>query len=200
MGKVILGMTMSLDGFITDWNGSVDRLYPDLPGLRKTEFLQESIRTTGAVVMGRRAYEMGEGDFTGYEYQTPIFVLTHRIPENVAKGENNRLAFTFVTEGIERAIEMAKAAAGDQNVTVIGGANTAQQCINAGLVDELEVGIVPVLLGAGLRFFEHLDTGRIELESARAIEEGGVTYLIYNVVKDKVGSHEAERGRPERRR
>src|SRR5207249_3435023 len=87
--KVILGTTMSLDGFINDRNGSVQSLYPDLEELRKTEMLQESIRTTGAVVMGRHAYDMGEGDFTDYEYQVPIFVLTHHVPEKVAKGEYN---------------------------------------------------------------------------------------------------------------
>jgi dihydrofolate reductase len=127
MGKVILGTTMSLDGFINDRNGSVSRLYPDLAALRKTEMLQESIKTTGAVVMGRRAYDMAEGDFTDYEFQVPIFVLTHDAPEKAAKGENERLTFTFVTGGIESAIEKAKVAAGDKYVTVIGGANTAQQ-------------------------------------------------------------------------
>jgi dihydrofolate reductase len=151
-------MAMSLDGFVNDRNGDVGRLYPDLEALRKTEMLQESIKTTGAVVMGRRAYDMAEGDFTGYEFQVPIFVLSHDVPEKVAKGENERLSFTFVTDGIESAIEKAKAAAGDKYVTVIGGANTAQQCIQAGLLDEIQIGIVPVLLGEGLRLFEHIGT------------------------------------------
>jgi dihydrofolate reductase len=74
------------------------------------------------------------------------------------------LTFTFVTDGIESAIEKAKAAAGGKNVTVIGGANTAQQLIRAGLLDEIQIGIMPVLLGEGLRFFEHLGTEHIELE------------------------------------
>ncbi len=69
MAKVIVGMTVSLDGFVNDRNGSVARLYPDLAALRKTEVLQEAIADTGAVVMGRRAYEMANGDFTGYEFQ-----------------------------------------------------------------------------------------------------------------------------------
>src|SRR5213082_488570 len=136
MGNVIVGATMSLDGFMNDRNGSVSRLYPDLEALRSTEMLQEEMRTTGAVVMGRRAYDMAAGDFTDYEYQVPIFVLTHEVPEKAAKGENERLACTFVTDGIESAIEKAKAAAGDKDVTVVGGANTAQQCVRAGLVDE----------------------------------------------------------------
>lgn len=85
MAKVILGMTMSLDGFVQDRNGSVERLYPDLEALRNDASLQDAIRTTGAVVMGRRAYDMASGDFTGYEFQTPIFVVTHHPPERVAK-------------------------------------------------------------------------------------------------------------------
>src|SRR5438270_12088143 len=105
MGKVIIGATMSLDWFMNDRHGDVSRLYPDLEALRRTEMLQEEIRTTGAVVMGRHAYDMAEGDLTGYEYQVPIFVLTHHIPEQASKGENDRLTVTFVTDGIERAIE-----------------------------------------------------------------------------------------------
>src|SRR5947207_8807145 len=101
MGKVIIGATMSLDWFMNDRNGDVSRLYPDLEALRSTEMLQEEIRTTGAVVMGRRAYDMAEGDVTDYEYQVPIFVLTHDVPEQVVKGENDQLTVTFVTEGIE---------------------------------------------------------------------------------------------------
>jgi len=183
MGKVLFGMAMSLDGFVNDRNGDVGRLYPDLEALRKTEMLQESIKTTGAVVMGRRAYDMAEGDFTGYEFQVPIFVLSHDVPEKVAKGENEGLSFTFVTDGIESAIEKAKAAAGDKYVTVIGGANTAQQCIQAGLLDEIQIGIVPVLLGEGLRLFEHIGTEQIELESTRVIESPGRTDLRFRVVK-----------------
>src|SRR5437899_9702813 len=116
MGRVIVGATMSLDWFMNDRNGDVSRLYPDLEALRRTEMLQEEIQTTGAVVMGRRAYDMAEGDLTDYEYQVPIFVLTHHLPEKVAKGENDQLTVTFVTSEIERAIEQAKAAAGDKHV------------------------------------------------------------------------------------
>ena len=183
MGKVILGTTMSLDGFINDRNGDVSRLYPDLDALRKTEVLQESIRTTGAAVMGRRAYDMAQGDLTGYEYQAPIFVLTHRVPHEAPKGENERLTLTFVTDGIESAIRQAKAAAGDKNVTVIGGANTAQQCIRAGLADEIHVDVRPILLGAGLRFFEHLGNVQVELERTRVIECPDFTQLEFRVVK-----------------
>jgi len=76
MAKVIVGTTMSLDGFMNDRQGSLGRLYPNLEDLRETEMLQESMRSTGAVVMGRHAYDLANGDFTGYEYQVPIFVVT----------------------------------------------------------------------------------------------------------------------------
>src|SRR5258708_28574351 len=111
MGKVVGGMTMSLDGFVNGRNGDMSRLYPDLVELRKTEMLQESMKATGAVVMGRGAYDLGEGDFTDYEYQVPIFVLTHHVPESAAKGHNDRLTITFVPNGIESAINQTKAAA-----------------------------------------------------------------------------------------
>ena len=183
MGKVIVGTTMSLDGFMNDRNGEVSRLYPDLEALRSTAMLQEEIRMIGAVVMGRRAYDMGEGDLTDYEYQVPIFVLTHHVPEQAVKGENDQLTVTFVTDGIQRAIEQAKAAAGDKHVMVVGGANTAQQCLRAGLVDEIHIGIVPVLLGEGLRFFEPLANEQLELERTRVFESPTRTDLWFRVVK-----------------
>ena len=126
---------------------------------------------------------MAKGDFTDYEFQVPIFVLTHHVPEKVAKGENERLTFTFVTDGIESAIQKVKAAAGGKHVMVIGGANTAQQCIQAGLVDQIQIGIVPILLGEGLRFFEHLGSEPIELERMRILESPTRTDLWFRVVK-----------------
>jgi dihydrofolate reductase len=181
MGKVVLGMTMSLDGFVNDRDGSVSRLYVDMGELHETEGLQEAMRDTGAVVMGRRSYEMANGDFTGYEFQVPIIVVTHHPPEQVAKGENAHLKFHFVSDGVESAVRQAKAAAGDKDVTIIGGADIAQQCIRAGLVDELQVGIAPVLLGGGLRFFEHL--GVVELEQTRVIRSRGRTDIYYRVMR-----------------
>lgn len=179
MGKVIVGTTMSLDGFIKDRQGSVEALYPDLEALRQTEMLQASMRTTGAVVMGRHAYDMANGDFTGYEYQAPIIVLTHHPPERVARGTNDKLTFTFVIDGIEHAIQEAKAAAGEKDVTVIGGASTAQQCINAGLFDELQIGIVPILLGGGLRFFDNIALENLELEQIGILESTSRIDLRY---------------------
>jgi dihydrofolate reductase len=168
---------------MNDRNGDVSRLYPDFEALRTTEMLQEEIRTTGAVVMGRRAYDMAEGDLTDYEFQVPIFVLTHHIPAQVTKGQNDRLTVTFVTDGIESAIAKAKAAAGDKHVTVVGGAHTAQQCLQAGLVDEIRIGIVPVFLGEGLRFFEPLINEQMELERTRVFVSPTRTDLWFRVVK-----------------
>lgn len=183
MGKVLAGMTMSIDGFVNDRNGSVGALYHDFKELRETEALQKSMKTTGAVVMGKRSYEMGQGDFTGYEYQVPLFVVTHVVPATVAKGENGKLAFHFVTTGIESAIKQAKAAAGDKDVTVVGGPNIVQQCIKAGLLDELQVSIMPILLGEGLRFFEHLGPELIQLQKIEVLEAAQRTDITFRIVK-----------------
>ena len=130
--------------------------------------------------MGRRAYAMGDPDsyVDSYEYQVPIFLLTHAVPERLPK-QSERLTFTFVTDGIDSAIRHAKAAAGDKNVTVVGGASTVQQCLTAGLADELHIDIMPLLLGEGLRLFEHLGSEPIELEGIRVIESPGVTHLRF---------------------
>jgi len=183
MGKVIVGTTMSLDGFISDRNGDLSPLYPDLDALRKTEWLQEEIKTTGAAVMGRHTYDVGQGDFTNYEFQVPIFVLTHQVPAQTAKGQNERLKIIFVTDGIESAIEKAKSVAGDKDVLIIGGADVSQQILEKGLADELNIGIAPLLLGEGLRFFDHLDIGKIELEKTSVSEALGVTNIRFRINK-----------------
>lgn len=186
MSKVILGMTISLDGFINDRSGSVGALYPDLDTLRDTEPLRESIQNTGAVVMGRHSFDMAQDPdwFAGnYEYQVPIFVLTHKVPKKMPK-QTGDLTFTFVTDGIESAIRQAKAAAGDKDVNIIGAASTAQQCLKAGLADELHVDVMPVLLGRGLRIFENLADERIQLERIKVMElPAGRTHLRYRIVR-----------------
>ena len=109
----------------------------------------------------------------------PTFVLTHTVPQQwVYEGS----PFEFVTDGVESAVEQAKQAAGDKNVAV-GAASIAQQCLRAGLLDEIHVDLVPLLLGGGVRLFEHLGSTPIELESTRVIEAPGVTHLTYRVVK-----------------
>ena len=185
-GKVVLGMTISLDGFINDCDGSVAALYPDLVAWGETEQGKESIQNTGAVVMGRNSYAMAEDPdwFVGnYEYQVPIFVLTHEPPVRHPK-ESEDLTFTFVTDGIESAIRQAKAAAGNKEVNVIGAASIAQQCLKAGLADELHVDIMPVFLGGGLRPFEGIDAKQVQLERVHVMElPGGRTHLRFRVIK-----------------
>lgn len=179
MSRVILGMTTSLDGFINDRNGSVGSLYPDLAGLRNTEPLKEAIEKTGAVVMGRNSFAMAKDpDFYAgnYEFQVPIFVVTHQAPKQRPK-ETSELTFTFVTDGVESAIEQAKAAAEDKEVTVIGGASIAQQVMKAKLADELQIDIMPVLLFGGLRPFDNIDMARLSLERLAVVElPGGRTH------------------------
>ncbi len=186
MGKVVAGMTISLDGFVNDRDGSVSSLYPDLAALSETEEARKSIETTGAVVLGRRAYAMGDPDSyaDSYEYQVPIFVVTHQVPEKLPK-QNEALTFTFVTDGTKSAIAQAKVAAGDRDVTVIGGASTFQQCLRAGVVDELHLDLVPVLLGQGLRLFENLAAEAVELEKLEVTEAPLRTHLKFRVVKRK---------------
>ena len=113
----------------------------------------------------------------------PIFVLAHQASETVAKGENDRLRFTFVTDGIEHAIAQARAAAGAKDVAVIGGAQTVQQCLQAGLVDELQIDLVPLLLGGGLRLFEQPGSEPVELERLRVIEYPWFTHLRFRVLR-----------------
>ena len=181
MAKVIVGTTMSLDGYMNDRQGSLGLLYPNLEELQQTEMLQESMQSTGAVGMGRHAYDMASGDFTGYEYQVPIFVLTHNPPQQVTKGQNDRLTITFITDGIHSAIEKARAAAGEKDVTIVGGASTAQQIINARLFDEIHIGIVPLLLGGGLRFFENISVEPTELEKIDILESPSRMDLKFRV-------------------
>ncbi|CAN5119063.1 dihydrofolate reductase family protein [soil metagenome] len=151
MGKVIAGMSISLDGYINDHNGSVEKLYSDFSELHDAPSFQEMIKNTGAAIMGRHVYEMADPFAWAnddYEFQTPIFVLTHTPPAKYPKG-NGRLSFTFVTDGIESAIAQAKKAAGEKDVQVIGGPSTFQQCLNSGLCDEVGLDIISVLIGKG---------------------------------------------------
>jgi dihydrofolate reductase len=184
MATVIAGMTTSLDGFVADPRGSASRLYPDLADLRETEYMRVMIEETGAVVMGRRAFDMAEDpdSYVGnYEFQVPIFVLTHHPPATPPK-QDERLTFTFVTDGLSSAIEQAKAAAGDKAVTVVGGASVMQQLLNAGLIDELRLDVMPVTLGGGLRLFENLEPDRVRLEKIGVQEVGARTSLRFRVL------------------
>ncbi len=171
MGKVIAGTTMSLDGFMNDRDRNIAALYGDFQELRAAPSFQEIIRQTGAVVMGRRTFAMGDPDLyaQNYEFQVPIFVVTHSIPDRHPQ-ESDTLKFTFVTDGIESAISQAKEAAGGRDVQLVGGASTIKQALNAGLCDELHIDIIPVLLGDGLRLFEGIDMDRVRLERLKVEE------------------------------
>jgi dihydrofolate reductase len=186
MGKVMAGMTISLDGFINDRIGSAESLSPDFSELLEASSFKEMTANTGAIIMGRHVYEMADPILwinDDYEFQLPLFILTHTPPEKFPKG-NNKLTLTFVTDGVESAIFQAKKAAGEKLVQIIGGADTIQQCINSGLCDELEVHIIPVLLGKGLRLFENIDTENIELERVSVEEVTHMrTRLIFKVTK-----------------
>ena len=176
-------MTMSLDGFI-----NAEKVSPDFSELLEAPSFKEMIKNTGAAVMGRHVYEMADPFIWAnddYEFQTPIFVLTHTPPAKYPKG-NDRLSFTFVTDGIESAISQAKKAAADKDVQVIGGASTIQQCLSAGLCDELQIDIMAVLLGKGLRLFENIDTDKIKLERTKIEKTTPVrTSITFRITKTK---------------
>ncbi|MBB3083268.1 dihydrofolate reductase family protein [Geodermatophilus sabuli] len=179
---LIAGLTLSLDGYFEDANGSAAALYTDLDDLRDSAYMKAMQAETGAVLMGRRTFDMGgDPDFyaDGYEFQVPLFVLTHRAPDRVPK-RNDRLYFTFVTDGLESAVAQATAAAGDRAVTVVGGAELNRQLLAAGLVDELRVDVMPVLLGGGRRLFD--DVAGMRLEKLGVEEAGGRTSLSFRVV------------------
>ncbi len=183
MGKVLLDMAVSLDGFVAGPNDESGGLHDWFFSPAGAEAVEESVRATGAILIGRRTYDQGDemDGFADSPYAVEHFVLTHDAPERAARGE---MKFTFVTDGIESAIERAKTAAGGRNVAVGGGASIARQCIEAGLVDEIQVHLVPVLLGRGIRLFDLPDVGKIELEKTRVIDAPGVTHLMYRIVKE----------------
>jgi len=186
LAKVILGLTISLDGFAEDRDGSVGALYPDLNTVNDTEVMQESIRTTGAVVMAWKEFAMAEDpDFYAgnYEYQVPIFVFTDKAPKKHPR-ETDKLTFTFVTDGIKSAIKQAKVAAGDKNVNIIGSASTTQLVIKAGLADELEIDVIPAFLKTGFRPFEDIGNKSIKVERIKVMElPAGRTHMRFRFVK-----------------
>jgi dihydrofolate reductase len=204
MGKVSTGLSMSLDGFIAGtndgpelplgeggerlfaWYSSGDTEYR-LPGTemvfrispQSAELLREAHSKMGAFVTGRRTFDITNGWGGSPPLGVPTFVVTHTVPQEwVYEGS----PFTFVTDGIESAVEQAKALAGEKDVAV-GAASIVQQCIRAGLLDEIHIDLVPVLLGGGVRLFDHLGTGSIDLESTEVVEGTGVTHLTFRVVK-----------------
>ena len=191
MSKVIAGMTISVDGFVNDSSGSISLLYSDFASFINSEPMRESMKKTGAVVMGRNAFAMAEEPdwYAGnYEFQVPIFVVTHQIPDKHPR-ETDKLSFTFVLDGVESAITQAKSAAGDKDVTVIGGASMIRQCLEAGVVDELHMDIMPILLGSGLRLFEGSGIPSVLLDRLDVADlPAGRTHLKFRVLKQATDS------------
>ncbi len=187
MGQVVLDMAMSLDGFIAGPGGEDaglhDWFFPPEDGRNDADagVVEESIRTTGAILMGRRAYDLGEevGGFAGTPYRVPHFVLSHGHPEEILE---DAPPFTFVSEGIEGAVAQARAAAGDRNVVVGGGADVARQAIAAGLVEEISIHLVPVILGGGPRLFGESGAGGIKLKRTATVESPFATHLTFRVL------------------
>jgi dihydrofolate reductase len=203
MGKVTFNMTMSLDGFVAgpndgpenglgdggdrlfNWyfNGSIEiPISEGSPVLkvspRSAEILKEAFGTYGAMVTGRRTFDIAKG-WGGHPPGEPCFVVTHTVPQAWVKEGS---PFIFVTDGVESAIRQARLAAGEKNV-VVSTASILQQCLVAGLVDEIDIDLVPVLLGAGIRLFDNLGIEPINLEITRVVEAPGVTHLRFRVVK-----------------
>jgi dihydrofolate reductase len=155
------------------------------------EVVEESTTNVGAYVMGRRMFSGGEGpweDDSGKDgwwgddppFHVPVFILTHHARDAVEK--QGGTTFNFVTDGAEAALEQARAAAGDKDIVIAGGADVAQQYLKAGLVDEFQVHVAPMLLGSGVRLFDNLGPG-IKVESIGVVESPAVTHLRYRVVK-----------------
>jgi dihydrofolate reductase len=204
MGKVLVDITTSLDGFVAGRDDGPElplgeggeRLHEWVYGLaswrephgleggetnRDSEILEEAMGNLGAVVVGRRMFDNAGGWGDNPPFHVPVFVLTHEAREQEAK--EGGTTFTFVTEGVETAIDQAQTAAGEKDVSIGGGANTIQQFLRAGLVDELQIHLAPLLLGGGVRLFDDLGTDEVKLQSTRVVESPAVTHLKFRVVK-----------------
>jgi dihydrofolate reductase len=201
MGNVVVDLTMSLDGFIA---GSDDgpgrgegrggeRLFTWMSAGLESNRLERRLRPPdasrvvvdewmtgcGAMISGRRTFDIALGWKDGHPIDAPIFVVTHEAPTS---GDWSPRV-TFVTDGIDHALELAQEAAGDLSVSV-SAADTAQQLLRAGKVDEIQVSVVPLLLGAGVRLFDDLGSDPVVLEQTRVIESAGVAHLRYRVIRD----------------
>jgi dihydrofolate reductase len=195
MGKVYTGASMSLDGYISGpsetgfehlfkWYGNGNVAVPtSKPGMTlqmseaSAEHFGGMVAETGALVVGRKLFDYTNGWGGDHPMGVPVVVVTHSVPEGWPREDG---PFTFVTDGIEHAVETAKALAGDKVVGVNGG-TIARQCLDAGLLDEIWVDLVPVLLGGGTPFFDQLKDVPVELEGPTVVEGTGVTHLRYRV-------------------
>ena len=196
MSKVVAIMSMSLDGYVADLNDGVTEVFDwyfsgevEIPfggsdpmtfrvSQPSAHHLRGLISELGAMISGRRTFDKAEG-WGGNHAWGPAFVLTHHIPDGWPRPDST---VHFVTDGIESAVSQAKTAAAGKSVGV-HGADTIQQCLNAGLLDEIHVDIAAVLLGSGIRLFDHLASTPIVLGNPTVIPGIGVTHLRYPVRK-----------------
>jgi dihydrofolate reductase len=202
VGKVVFGNSVSLDGFVAGPNDGPDnglgdggaRLFEwysngdtEIPlqgtdmvfkvSRASAEMLQEEWSKIGAMVAGRRMFDIAHAWGGNPPGGGPCFIVTHNPPQEWLKPDS---PFTFVTDGVESAVRQAKQAAGDKDVA-ISSASIAQQCLRAGLLDEINLDLAPVILGGGVRLLDNLE--HIDLEIVRVIEGKDVTHLKYRVVK-----------------
>jgi dihydrofolate reductase len=197
MATVLAGFTMSLDGFIAHPDDSTEGLFGwfdsgdtevVLPSGKmnvrlspaSAMVMRDIWERVGAIVVGRRMFDIAHGWGGCHPLDAPVFVVSHSIPEGWPRDDAPFTFVTGVTDAVERAIEQAKEVAGDKLV-IVAGANVAQQALKAGLVDELELDLVPVLLGRGIRAFEYLGVEPIELERIIAVPAPEVTHLRFRV-------------------
>jgi dihydrofolate reductase len=156
------------------------------------DLVAESLAATGATIMGRRMFSGGSGPWEddpkadgwwGDEppFRHPVFVLTSHPRETVVK--EGGTTFTFVTEGMEAALEQARTAAEEKNVAIAGGASVAQQYLAAGLLDQVQLHLAPVLLGDGVRLFDHVGPGAARLEQTRVLDTPAAVHVTYAVVR-----------------
>jgi dihydrofolate reductase len=204
MGNVIFSNSISLDGFVAGPNDSPEnglgdggqalfnwyfsgdvpiQMAGDVPPMKlsraSADYLAELWPTFGAMVAGRRMFDIA-GAWQGRPPGGgPCYIVTHNPPQEwLYEGS----PFTFVTDGVESAVRQAQAAAGDKNVA-ISSASIAQQCLQAGLLDEIYLDVTPVLLGGGVRLFENVGDTPVALERIKVVEAPGVTHLGFRVVK-----------------
>jgi dihydrofolate reductase len=186
MGKVMFGLSVSLDGFIADKNDDPSLVFAWM-GSAMEQFhtvVGDALNDCGAVIMGHRSFDQIDSEDgwvfpDGTAPDWPVFVLQSQPRASVKKGKTQ---FHFVTDGIESAIARAKETAGEKYVA-LHGASSVQQALKAGLLDEFHMNIAHVLLGEGVRLFDHLGASPIYLERIRTLETPGATHLSFKVVK-----------------
>jgi dihydrofolate reductase len=196
MGKVTTGFSMSLDGFVAGPNDEVDRVFKWYFSGEATrevlsgnevfkmseegaDLIQEAGQMVGALVTARRTFDIAKAWGGKHPMDVPVVVVTHTVPREWVKEGS---PFTFVTDGVESAIEKAKQIAGNKTVAV-GAPSVVQQCLKAGLLDEIHIDLAPVLLFDGIRLFDHLGIEPVDLQIVEVTATAGVIHLTFQVVK-----------------